>query len=86
MGRVSFLAHHVVELGQAHLHARIFRFDFEQAVQHFDRFRRAVGLQMRFGDLQEQRARFAQHALLNVEVGEPFERREFGGASLAIFL
>ena len=72
--RFLLLAHHVVKLGQAHLHARIFRLDFEQAVQHFDGFGSAIGFQMNFGNLQEKRPRLAEHALLNVEIGEAFER------------
>ena len=38
---------------------------------------RVVRLQVRFGDLQEQWPGFAQHALLDVEIGEALERREF---------
>jgi len=33
LSRFFFLAHHVVQLGQAHLHAEVLGFDFEQAVR-----------------------------------------------------
>ena len=41
---------------------------------------------MRLRDLQEERPRFAQHALLNVKVGQPLERRQLGGRQLGNFL
>ena len=86
LGGFLLLAHHVVKFGQAHLHAQVFRLHVEQAMQHFDSALRVIGFQVRFGDLQEKRTRLAQHSLLNVEVGEAFERRQFIRASLAIFL
>ncbi len=86
LGRFLLLAHHVVKLGQAHLHAQVFRFDVEQAVQHFNRALCVIGFQVRFGDLQEKRTRLAQHSLLNVEIGEAFERRKFIRRQLGNFL
>ena len=70
---VALLPHHVIELGQAHLHPWVFRLHFQQAMQHLDGLGPAVGFQVRFGDLQEQRPRFAQHALLHVKVGQLLE-------------
>ena len=77
LGRFLLLAHHVVKLGQPHLYAQVFRLDVEQAVQHFDGTLRVIRFQVRFGNLQEKRTRFAEHSLLDVEVGEAFERRQF---------
>ncbi len=48
-------------------------------MQDFDGFRRAVGFQMRFGNLQEERTRLAEYALLLVKISEAFEGSEFRG-------
>ena len=77
LGGFFLLAHHVVELGEPHLHARVFGLHVEQPVQHLHGLRAPVGLQVGFGDLQEQRPRLAQHALLDVQVGQALERLEF---------
>ena len=77
LGRFLLLAHHVVKLGQAHLYAQVFRLDVEQAVQHFYGALCVIRFQVRFGNLQEQGTRFAEHSLLHVEVGEAFKRRKF---------
>ena len=48
------LAHHAVKFSQTHLHALVFRLNVEQAVQDFHSFLRAVGLQVRFGNLRKR--------------------------------
>ena len=55
-------------------------------MQHLHGLGRAVGLQVRFRDLQKKRARLAQHALLHVEIGELLERADFGRRQLGDFL
>ena len=79
------LAHQVVKLGKPHLHARIFGFYFQQAIQCVNGFRPAIRFEVRFGNLQEERPGFAEYALLHVKIGEPFERREFGRRQLGYF-
>src|SRR5207245_10836125 len=41
-----------------------------------------IVLQMKFGQLEKKRPSFAHHHLLNVEVGELFERTYFCGSEL----
>ena len=75
--RLFFLTHRDVQLGEAPLHARIIRLDFEQPAQNFDGFGGLIGFQVRFGELQKNRPRLAQDSLLDVKIREFFERLRF---------
>jgi len=67
------------------LDAKIVRLSLQQLLQQADRFGLAILLQLNFSQLQEKRPGLAHYALLNVEVGEFFERpnlfrSQFGNA------
>jgi len=76
------LPHGLVEIGQANLNAKIVRLREEKFLQEADSFRLAVILEMDFRELQEERAGLAHDPLLDVKVGQFFERANLFGSEL----
>src|SRR5215470_11072141 len=72
--RFPLLPHSLVEVGQADLDAQVVRLSLEELFQQSDGFSLAIVLQVNFGKLQEERARFAQNALLDIQVREALQR------------
>src|SRR5579885_1071109 len=82
---LSGLAHGLVQIGETNLDAQIIRLGKKKLFEERDRLLLAVVLEVNFGEMEEERARFAHHALLNVKVSKLFERanllwRELGDA------
>jgi len=61
------------------LNAQIVRLSQEKLFQQRDGFGLAIILQVNFRKLKKERARFTHYALLDVEIGEAFERANFFG-------